>query len=122
MDGQVHPGLRGQKGRLLQDDLLAGLDGQGQDAPGEAGAKGDHTSAAGGVDILEHTLAGEDFGEHLAQAAAGGAHLHVGGHPHHRALFRHHLFSIGQLADHHGEGPAFQFVCHNIASLLYHLL
>ena len=56
VDGQVHRGLCGQEGVFLQDHLLAGPDVQGHDLAGEAGAKGDHALAPGGVDVLEHAL------------------------------------------------------------------
>ena len=111
--GQLHTRLGGQEGCLLQDDLIAWPDLQRQDLPWETGAEGNEgVAAAGGVDVLEHALAGEGLGEHLPHAAAGGLHLHVGTHPDHGAFFGDHLFAVVELADHHGECAAFDLVLH----------
>ena len=115
VDVQRHPGLRGQEGPLLEDELLPRADGQGEDPSGEAGAEGDHGPVPlGSVDVLEDALPGEGLGKHLAQAAAGGLHLEVRGLPDHGAALGDHLLAFFHLAYHHGEGPAFDFIGHGL--------
>lgn len=91
---------------------MAGSDGDLLDLAGEAGAEGDHPGAVSGVDVLEHTLAGEHFREHPPQSTAMGLHLHIRAHPDHGATLRDHLLAVFQLTDHHGEGSAFDFITH----------
>ena len=91
---------------------MAGSDGDLLDLAGEAGAEGDHPGAVSGVDVLEHTLAGEHFREHPPQSTAMGLHLHIRAHPDHGATLRDHLLAVFQLTDYHGEGSAFDFITH----------
>ena len=112
VDGQLYSRHGGQKGTLLEDHIVAGSDGDLLDLAGEAGAEGDHPGAVSGVDVLEHTLAGEHFREHPPQSTAMGLHLHIRAHPDHGATLRDHLLAVFQLTDYHGEGSAFDFITH----------
>ena len=113
-DVQVDTALRGQEGALLKHPFLAGGNLDGHDLAREAGAKGNHARATlCGVDVLEHALTGEGLGEHLADAAALGLHLHVGGHPGHGALFGDHGLAGCQLADDDGERTTLDLVLHD---------
>ena len=118
-DGQLNAGLGSQEGALLDDHILAGPDIQHLDLAGEAGAEGDHAgAAAAGIVVLEHALAGEGLGEHLAETTADGLHVHIGAHPYHGALFCDHFLAVLQMADHHGKTAAGKVITHKII-LLY---
>ena len=85
----------------------------GADGAREAGGKGDHSLAVyGGVDVLEHGVAGKHAPKGLADAPRAGFHLHIGAHPAHRALFSDHRFAVLQVADDDGHGFSDNLILH----------
>ena len=114
VDGQLHAGFAGQKRALLEDQLLAGSDLKSLHRAGKTGCEGDHARAAlGGIDVLEHLLAGEHTSQRTAKSAVGGGlHLHVRGHPRHAAALGDHSLTGRELTDDDGKGLALDLILH----------